>query len=112
MIRHENRLLVLIGEHEIDDVYPRIFTVLCSDSQEGLVHEVRVNDTYMRYLLNPDDVVHVQGIKADKRKIQLLHVKHVEYVIESKEELIRGEAVDVRNLPQNVNHVEWVSWIF
>ena len=86
--------------------------VLCVDSQEALVHEVRVRDTDMRYLLNPDDVVHVQGIKADKRKIQLLHVKHVEYVIESKEELIRGEEVDVRQLPRNVNHVEWVSWIF
>ena len=85
MIRHENRLLVLIGEHETDDVFPRIFMVLCADSQEALVHEVRVSDTDMRYLLNPDYVVHVQGIKADKRKIQLLHVKHVEYVIESKE---------------------------
>ena len=95
MIRHENRLLVLIGEHETDDVFPRVFTVLCADSQEALVHEVRVNDTDMRYLLNLDEVVHVQGIKADKRKIQLLHVKHVEYVIESEEELIRGEALDV-----------------
>ena len=109
MIRHENRLLVLIGEHEIDDVFPRVFTVLCADSQEALVHEVRVSDTDMRYLLNPDDVVHVQGIKADKRKIQLLHMKHVEYVIESKEELLRGECVDVRQMPRNVNHVEWVS---
>ena len=84
MIRHENRLLVLIGEHEIDDVLPHVFTVLCADSQEALVHVVRVNDTDMRYLLNPDDVVHVQGIKADKRKILLLPVKHVEDVIESK----------------------------
>jgi len=112
MIRHENRLLVLIGEHEIDDVFPRAFTVLCVDSQETLVHEVRVSDTDMRYLLNPDDVVHVQGIKADKHKIQLLHVKHLEYVIESKEELLRGEEVDVRQLPRKVNHIEWVSWIF
>ena len=90
MIRHENRLLVLIGEHEIDDVFPRVFTVLSADSQEALVHEVRVSDTDMRYLLNPDEVVHVQGIKADKRKIQLLQVKHVEDVIESKEEPLRG----------------------
>ena len=112
MIRHENRLLVLIGAHETDDVIPRVFTMLCTDSQEALVHVVRVSDTDMRYLLNPDVVVHVQGIKADKCKIQLLHVKHVEYVIESEEELIRGEAVDVRHLPRNVNHVEWVSWIF
>ena len=96
MIEIEGRILVLIGEHEIDDVFPRVFTVLCADSQEALVHEVRVSDTDMRYLLNPDDVVHVQGIKADKRKIQLLHVKHVKYVIESKEELLRGECVDVR----------------
>ena len=59
MIRHENRLLVLIGEHEIDDVFPRVFTVLCVDSQEDLVHEVPISDTDMRYLLNPDDVVHV-----------------------------------------------------
>ena len=112
MIRHENRPLVLIGEHETDDVIPRVFTVLCADSQEAHVHVVRVSDTDIRYLLNPDDVIHVQGIKADKRKIQLLHVKHVEYVIESEEELIRGEAIDVRHLPWNVNHVEWVSWIF
>ena len=112
MVRHENRLLVLIGEHEIDEVVPRVFTVLCTDCQEALMHEVWVSDTDKRYLLNPDEVVHVQGIKADKRKIQLLHVKHVEYVTESKEELIRGEAVDVRHLPRNVNHVEWVSWIF
>ena len=112
MIRHENRLLVLIGEHETDDVIPRIFTMLCTDSQEALVHVVQVSDTDMTYLLNPNDVVHVQGIKADKHKIQLLHVKHVEYVIESEEELIRGEAVDVRHLPRNVNHIEWVSWIF
>ena len=112
MIRHENRLLVLIGDHEIDEVVPRLFMVLCADCQEALVDEVWVSDTDMTYLLNPNDVVHVQGIKADKRKIQLLHVKHVEYVIESKEELIRGEEVDVRQLPRNVNHVEWVSWIF
>ena len=51
--------------------------------------------TDIRYLLNPDDVVYVQGIKADKRKIQLLQVKHIEDVIESKEELLRGECVDV-----------------
>ena len=44
MIRHENHLLVLIGEHEIDDVVPRVFTVLWADSQEALVHEVRVSD--------------------------------------------------------------------
>ena len=112
MIRHENHPLVLIGEHETDNVIPRVFTVLCADSQEALMHVVRVNDTDMRYLLNPDDVVHVQGIKVDKRKIQLLHMKHVEYVIESEEEPIRGEAVDVRHLPRNINHVEWVSWIF
>ena len=109
MIRHENRLLVLIGEHETGNVIPRVFTMLCTDSQEALMHVVRVIDTDMRYLLNPDDVVHVQGIKANKRKIQLLHMKHVEYVIESEEELIRGEAVDVQHLPWNVNHVEWVS---
>ena len=95
MIRHENRPLVIIGEHETDDVIPRVFTVICADSQEAPVHVVRVSDTDMRYLLNPDDVVHVQGINADKRKIQLLHVKHVKYVIESEEELICGEAVDV-----------------
>ena len=95
MIRHENRLLVLIGEHEIDDVFPCVFTVLCADSQEALVHEVWVSDTDKRYLLNPDEVVHVQGIKADKRKIQLLQEKHIEDVIESKEELLRGECVDV-----------------
>ena len=77
MIRHENRLLVLIGEHEIDDVIPGVFTVLCADSLEALMHVVQVSDTDMRYLLNPNDVVHVQGIKADKRKIQLLHLKHV-----------------------------------
>ena len=94
MIRHENRPLVLIGEHETDDVIPRVFTVICADSQEALVHVVRVSDTDMRYLLNPDDVVHVQGIKAGKRKIQLFQVKHVEDVIESKEELFRGECVD------------------
>ena len=106
MIRHENRLLVLIGDHEIDDVVPCIFTVLCADCQEALVHEVWVSDTDIRYLLNPDDAVHVQGIKADKRKIQLLQVKHVEDLIESKEELLRGECVDVRPLPRHVNHVE------
>ena len=93
MIRHENRPLVLIGEHETDDVIPRVFTLLCTDSQEALVHVVRVSDTDMTYLLNPNDVVHVQGIKADKRKIQVLHVKHVEYVIESKEELDRKSVV-------------------
>ena len=92
MIRHENRLLVLIGEHETDDVIPRVFTVLCADSQEALVHVVRVSDTDMSYLLNPDEVVHVQGIKADKGKIQLLQVKHVE-IIESKEELLRGNVL-------------------
>ena len=91
MIWHKNRLLVLIGELETDDVIPRVFTLLCTDSQEALVHVVRVSDTDMMYLLNPNDIVHVQGIKADKRKIQLLHVKHVEYVIESEEELIRGK---------------------
>lgn len=81
MIRHGNRLLVLIGDHEIVDVVPRIFTVLCAYYKEALVHEVRVSGTDIRYLLNPDDVVHVQGIKVDKRKIQLLQVKHVEDVI-------------------------------
>ena len=112
MIRRDNHLLVLIGEHKISDVFPQVFTVLHADSQETPMHEVRVSDTDMMYLLNPDEVVHVQGIKVDKRKIQLLHVKHVEYVIESMEELLRGECVDVRQLPRNVNHVEWVSWIF
>ena len=112
MIRHENRLLVLIGDHEIDDVVPRVLTVLYADCQEALMHEVRVSDTYIRYLLNPDDVVHVQGIKADKCKIQLLQLKHVEDVIESKEELLRGDCVNVQPLPRHVNHVEWVSWIF
>ena len=107
MIRHENRPLVLIGEHEIDDVFPRVYTVLCADSQEALMHVVWVSDTDMTYLLNPNDVVHVQGIKADKCKIQLLHMKHVKYV-----KLIRWEEVDVRQLSQNINHVEWVSWIF
>ena len=102
MIRHENRLLVLIGEHETDDVIPRVFPLLCTDSQEALVHVVRVSDTDMRYLLNPDDVAHVQGIKEDKHKIQLLQVKHVEDVIESKEELLRGECVDVRQLPRTL----------
>ena len=90
MIRHENRLLVLIGEHETDDVIPRVFTMLCTDSQESLVHVVRVSDTDKTYLLNPNDVLHVQGIKADKHKIQLLQVKHVEDVVESKEELVCG----------------------
>ena len=90
MIRHENRLPVLIGDHEIDDVVPRIFMVLCTDFQEALVYEVRVSDTDIRYLLNPDDVVHLQGIKVDKHKIQLLQVKHVEHVIESQEELVCG----------------------
>ena len=112
MIRHENRLLVIIADHEIDDVVSRVFTVLWANCQEALMHEVWVSDTDIRYLLNPDDVVHVQGIKADKRKIQLLQVKHVEDVIESKEELLRGECVDVRQSPRHVNHVEWVSWNF
>lgn len=87
---------MLICEHEIDEVVPREFTVLCADCQEALVHEVRVSDTDKRYLLNPDEVVHVQGIKAHKRKIRLLPVIHVEDVIESKEELVCGECVDVR----------------
>ena len=90
MIRHENRLLVLIGDHEIGNVVPRIFIVLLAGCQEALMHEVRVSDTNIRYLLNPDDVVHVQIIKADKRKIQRLQVKHVEDVIESMEELVSG----------------------
>ena len=111
MIRHENRLLVLIVDHEIGNVVTRVFTVLWADYQEALVHEVRVSDRDIRYLLNPDDVVHVQGKKVDKRKIQLFQVKHVEDVIESKEELLRGECVDVRQLPRHVNHVERVSWI-
>lgn len=111
MIRHENRLLVLIDEHEIDEVLPREFLVLCADCQEALVHEVRVSDTDKMYLLNPDEVVHVQGIKADKRKIQLLPVVHVKDVIELKEELVRGECVNVRQLSRHVNHIEWVSWI-
>ena len=112
MIRHENRLLVLIGDHEIGDVVPRVFTMLWVDCQEALVHEVRVSDTDIRYLLKPDEVVHVQGIKADKHKTQLLQVKHVEDVIESKEELLYGECVDIQHLPRHVNHIEWVSWIF
>src|SRR6266496_446347 len=90
MIRHENPLLILIGDHEIGDVVTRVFTVLWANCQEALVHEVWISDTDIRYLLNPDDVVHVQGKKANKRKIQLLQVKHVEDVIESKEELLRG----------------------
>ena len=109
MIRHENRLLVLIGEHKINRALPGKFLVLCTNCQEALVHEVWLSDTDKMYLLNPDEVVPVQGIKAVKRKIQLLPVKHVEDVIESKEELLRGECVDVRQWPRHVNHVEWVS---
>ena len=112
MIRHENRLLVLIVDHEIGNVVTRVFTVLWADCQEALVHEVRVNDTDRRYLLSPDDVVHVQGKKADKRKIQPFQVKHVEDVIKSKEEHLRGECVDVQPLLRHVNRVERVSWIF
>ena len=36
MIRHENRLLVLIGEHDIDEVVPREFMVLCDTSPSYL----------------------------------------------------------------------------
>ena len=71
MIRHENRLLVLIGDHEIGDVVTRVFTVLWADCKDALMHEVSVSNIDIRYLLNPDDVVHVQGKKADKHKIQL-----------------------------------------
>ena len=53
MIRHENRLLVLIGDHEIGDVVTRVFTLLWADYQEGLMHEVRVSDTDIRYLSIP-----------------------------------------------------------
>src|SRR3989337_3674673 len=98
MIRQENRLLVLIGDHEIGDVVRRVFTVHWADCQEALMHKVRVSDTDIRYSLNPDDVGQVQGKKADKREIQLCHVKHVEDVVESKEELFRGECVDVQPL--------------
>src|SRR3989337_462377 len=98
MIRHENRLLVLIADHEIGDVVNRVFTVLWADYQEALMHEVRVSDTDIRFLLNLDDVVHVQGKKVDKHKIQLFQVKHVEDVIESKEELFRRECVDIQPL--------------
>ena len=111
MIRHVNRLLVLIGDHEIGVVVTRVFSVLWADYQEALVHEVWVSGTDIRYLLNSDDVVHVQGKKVDKCKIQLFQVKHVEDVIESKEEIFRGECVDVQPLMRHVNHVERVSWI-
>ena len=49
MIRQENRLLVLIVDHEIGGVVTRIFTVLWADYQEALVHKVHVNDTNIRY---------------------------------------------------------------
>ena len=45
----------------------------------------------------------------DTRKIQLLQVKHVEDVIESKEELFRGECVDVQPLLPHDNHVQGFS---
>ena len=112
MIRHENCLLVLIANHEISDVVTHVFAVLWADCQEALVHEVRVNDTNIRYLLNPNDVAHVQGKKADKCKIQLCQVKHVEDVVKSKEELFRRECMDVQPLLRHVNHIERVSWIF
>ena len=44
MIRHENRLLVLIADNEISDVVTRVFTVLWVDCQESLVHKVWVSD--------------------------------------------------------------------
>ena len=53
MKRHENGLLVLIGDHEISDVVTRVFMVLWADCQEALVHEVRVSDTDIMYLLSP-----------------------------------------------------------
>lgn len=71
MIRHENHLLVLIGDHEIGDIVTRVFTVLWVGCQEGLVHEVWVSDTYIRYPLNPDDVVHVQGKRRTNVKSSL-----------------------------------------
>ena len=76
MIRHENCLLVLIGDHEIGDVVTRVFVVLWEDYLEALVHEVRVSDTDIRYLLNHDDVVHVQGKKADKRRYLSFDFNH------------------------------------
>ena len=44
IIRQENRLFVLIDDHEVGDVVPRIFTVLWTDRQKVLVHKVRVYD--------------------------------------------------------------------
>ena len=69
MIRQEDNFLVLILYHEVLEVVPSSFTLKVAETQERLVYVVRVSDTDIRYLLNPNYVVHVKGIKADKRKI-------------------------------------------
>ena len=45
-----------------------------------------VRDRKTGDLLSPDDVVHVQRIQADGRKIECPHLKHLEDVIKPQEE--------------------------
>ena len=61
-----------------------------------------------------DVIIAVIGMRDAYREWNRKHIEqYCEIYLEvPMEELIRREAVDVRHLPRNVNHVEWVSWIF
>ena len=63
------------------------------------MHVVWVHDRKTDDLPSPDDVVHVQRIQADERKIEWPHLNHLEDVIKPQEEEVRGACK------------KWVSWI-
>ena len=59
MIRQEDNFLVLILYHEVLEVLPSSFTLKVAESQEGLVHVVRIRHADLRDFFSLHDGAHM-----------------------------------------------------
>ena len=59
MIRQEDNFLVLILYHEVLEVLPSSFTLKVAETQERLVHVVRIRHTYLRDFFTLHDGAHM-----------------------------------------------------
>ena len=59
MIRQEDNFLVLILYHEVLEVVPSSFTLKVAETQERLVHVVRIRHTDLRDLISLHDGAHM-----------------------------------------------------
>ena len=59
MIRHEDDFSVLILYHEVLEVLPSSFTLKVAETQERLVHVVRIHHTDLRDFFTLHDGAHM-----------------------------------------------------